>query len=322
MPNAVEEFQANRIALNDVAKTEDIKIKTSPFIYRKGEEISVVRKRNCSKIRMHSMVQNGQFTQVHEDILRILQDYTYLNSFLIRKRLSYLYQRPIMAQDSFRKILKSMVDNGLLIQIELYYYKHDIKNGSPFIYALSQGGKNYLKEKRKWHFGITKESEPLDIGRMLCILAENQFLIMTEAQYASTNLLSYMGHNAPVMRNAGIRILYGFRLPSNARWELFGFAIRDTEDCMSSFLSHLESIQQISEDNHFAGFSVLCIIENESQSILLEKERAKHPEFDGIDVIFTTDLSIISNKSVFERLISVSVQGAKAEKIIFSWNLV
>lgn len=315
-------FQSKRQLLDTIVSEDSVTLKVSPFIYYKDMTVVHTRSRDCSKAILHKMIQHGDFSKIHEDILKIVYSYTYLNAFLIRVRLAYLYKSEIIDATKFRSLLRSMVKNGLLVQHECSYTdEKGIKRGTPFFYSVSGGGLRHVKEQRAWSFSLLRKEPIFSIKRALQILAENQFDILFERQYAKGPAMAYTDFNGSISNETSLRLLYGLRLPHNAKLELFVFSVRDDEDWLRDYRSKLKEAQSFASFHGIDNFSILVICENEWMSMAAQRYKDTDKDLNALDVFYTTDSALVNNDGVFDRLIEVKPQNNHFERNIFRWNL-
>lgn len=298
-------------------------IKESPFIYREGMIATKIKSRDTSAFLLTQMLINGTFTKLHSDILNILYDFTYLNAYLLRQRLSHLNKEPPINAISFRKILKDMLKKGLIVQYEIKTPTgNDEYKGSPFIYAVSLGGLHYLKKQKGWKYRNTVSAVPFSVERALCILAENQFFIMLEEQYGDTDILNHVDFCGNSYHYAGVRGMYGIRLQDNSIMSLFVFAVRRTKDWYKDFTSLLQQVQEYHRRTSQGELcSILVICETEAQSMECERVRCSVEQIKQLEVFYTTDSSPLMENDVFDRLIQVDPKDNYSKRTIFRLNL-
>lgn len=297
-------------------------IKVSPYVYYNGMTFTSTKYKDCSRMALHHLIKTGRFTELNDDILHILSDYQYLNSYLIRKRLSYLRGQPEMKKESMREILRKMVNYGLLVQYELIHTDSSgHEQGSPFIYGITPAGERHLREQRSWRLSNNATNITFTCQTALRILAENQFSIMLEHQYEKRGLISYCDFSKDVYAACGIRMLYGIQLPDGGELALFVFAVRNDPDWSKLFLKQLRGLKSYMADNNLSMASTLIIVDTEWLAMTCERCRCSEAELKDLDVFYATDTSFIMEDNVFDRLIEVKPEKNYSSRTIFRIDL-
>ena len=313
---------------NIVIKSEDDIIceKKSPFIVYEYMRYKRVKKRDCSNIEINRLLANGVLTDAHDKVFKILGKFGYLNSFMIRTYLSHITggQYDFDAVQ-MRKLLKNMVKLGFLLQYELFHADEEglqegELQGSPFIYCLSAGGIKYLKKQ-----GITNNHEalnkPFDVTEVLHILSFNQFHIMFIKQYGRTALVRTLDYYGQIYEYIKVSGMYTLRIQKDDVLHLFVQPIRNDRKWSFKFLSTLRNIKLYTDKNKINCFIVLFICETEYQAMECAKKQNCDADIKDIEVFFETDTSLITEKDVFDRLISVQPQNDYSCRNIVKLNL-
>lgn len=303
MNNSLSSGRHNYIVISE---NDQITEKKSPFVVYKKMSYKKVKKRDCSSAEIQRMLSNGTISSVHDRILKALGRYGYLNSFMLRTYLSHITGGQIDYDGvQMRKTLKNMVNMGFLIQYELFHYNSEgILQGSPFIYCISNGGKKYLKKQGIISFNplLKKPFEPVDI---LYLLAFNQFHIMFLNQYGKSSILMAEDYYGNCYENLGVSNIYTLRLPEDGVLNLFVQTVRNDPDWAHGFLSALRKIKWNTEVNKIECFAVLFLCETEYQAMECARKQNCDADIKDMDVFYETDASVITEKDVFNRLISV-----------------
>ena len=171
---------AARIEVDDIEiEDNEENLKVSPYLYHDGMYFKCKGRKDVPFVLLNSILKEN-LPSLYFDLLCILSDYTYLNSFLLRKRLAYLKNHEKMSTTGMRRTLNAMRQKGLILEYELFHKGEDQSiKGSPFIYAVSPLGYKYLKKSRPYKFIKNEEqSIPFECERVLRILSENQFSIL------------------------------------------------------------------------------------------------------------------------------------------------
>lgn len=310
-----------RFVYSDNNISDDL-IKVSPYVYYTGMTYTATHYKDCSRIALHHLIKTGRFTELNDDILHILSDYQYLNSYLIRKRLSHLRGQPEIKKEAMREVLRKMVNYGLLVQYELIHTDaNGHEQGSPFIYGLTSAGERHLREQRSWRLSNNATGITFTCSTALRILAENQFSIMLEHQYEKSGIISYCDFSKDVYNACGIRMLYGIQLPDGGELALFVFAVRNDPDWSRLFLSQLRRLKEYMSNNQLLVASVLVIVDTEWLSMACERCRCCENDLKGLDVFYATDTSFIMEDHVFDRLIEVKSEYNYSSRSIFRLDL-
>ena len=297
-------------------------IKVSPYVYYSGMTYTSTKYKDCSRMALHQLIKSGRFSELNDDILHILSDYQYLNSYLIRKRLSYLKGQPEMKKDAMREILRKMVNYGLLIQYELIHTDSaGHEQGSPFIYGLTPAGERYLREQRSWRRSNNATGINFTCPTVLRILAENQFSIMLEHQYEKSGVISYCDFSKDVYAACSIRMLYGIQLPDGGELALFVFAVRNDPDWSKLFLNQLRRLKDYMQINHLSMASILVIVDTEWLAMECERCRCCEDDLKTFDIFYATDTSFIMENTVFDRLIEVKPEKNYSSRTIFKLDI-
>lgn len=308
-----------------VYKSEDLsdnRIKVSPYVYYNGMTFTTTKYKDCSRLALHQLIKTGKFTELNDDILHILSDYQYLNSYLIRKRLSYLKGQPEMKKESMREILRKMVNYGLLAQYEMIHTDaNGHVQGSPFIYGLTSAGERHLREQRGWRLSGNATGITFTCQTALRILAENQFSIMLEHQYEKSGVISYCDFSKDVYAACGIRMLYGIQLPDGGELALFVFAVRNDPDWSKLFLSQLRRLKEYMQSNQLFMASILIIVDTEWLAMECERCRCCEEDLKSFDIFYATDTSFIMENNVFDRLIEVKPEKNYSSRTIFRLDI-
>lgn len=314
IPDSLKHFRVETDAAEE-------RIKVSPYVYHTDMKYRIVKKRDCSRLMTHQLIRSGGFTQLSYDILGILNDYDYLNAYLLRQRLSHITDKDPIKKEIMREQLKKMVNYGLVIQYELVHTDSAGKEqGSPFIYGLSPSGTRFLTEQRGWRKGKTK-IPAFSCENALRILAENQFSIVLENQYDKTDTLTYCDFSHYVYESCGVRMLYGIKLPEEGELALFAFAARNTPDWNTLLLTQLRNLLSYMKENNNLMASILIIVETEWLAMQCEKLRCCENDLKHLDVFYATDTSFLMEDHVFDRLIEVNPQKDYSSRTIFRLSI-
>lgn len=138
---------AARIEVDDIEiEDNEENLKVSPYLYHDGMYFKCKGRKDVPFVLLNSILKEN-LPSLYFDLLCILSDYTYLNSFLLRKRLAYLKNHEKMSTTGMRRTLNAMRQKGLILEYELFHKGEDQSiKGSPFIYAVSPLGYKYLKK--------------------------------------------------------------------------------------------------------------------------------------------------------------------------------
>ncbi len=313
--------ETKRLFLSDDAGLRPIKV--SPYLYRKGLSIVRTQKRECSRMAMRQLVKDGRFSKLQEQILYILEQFGFLNSYLIRVRISSLTGKTPMKKELMRAILKSLVDDGLLVQYELVYTDAEgKKQGSPFIYGLASGGRRYLKEQcRKKRLTIRYPNEEVSCGLLLRILAENQFAVSLENQFRNRKILTYSDFSGSVYQACGVRMFYTLQASSESEIALYAFSVRQDEGWEDLFLVQLNSLCTYMVRSGTMSSSILVIVDTEWLAMGCEEIRCANDSLSALDVFYATDTSFVEEDSVFDRLIEVRKEQNEMIRSVFRLEL-
>lgn len=81
---------AARIEVDDIEiEDNEENLKVSPYLYHDGMYFKCKGRKDVPFVLLNSILKEN-LPSLYFDLLCILSDYTYLNSFLLRKRLAYL----------------------------------------------------------------------------------------------------------------------------------------------------------------------------------------------------------------------------------------
>lgn len=314
---------AARIEVDNIEiEDNEENLKVSPYLYHDGMYFKCKGRKDVPFVLLNSILKEN-LPSLYFDLLCILSDYTYLNSFLLRKRLAYLKNHEEMSITGMRRTLNAMRQKGLILEYELFHQGEDQSiKGSPFIYAVSPLGCKYLKKSRPYKFIKNEEqSIPFECERVLRILSENQFSILFEEQYEPCGRVTYCDFSDFVYKNSGIRMLYGIKLPSNDVIALFAFSIRQDPQWSSRYLMLLRNLRTFMEKQQIKNASIMVIVESEWFSMACERVRCCENDLKNLDVFYATDVSFVTESDVFNRLIDVLPANDYSKRSIFRLNI-
>lgn len=256
---------------------------------------------------------NGEIQEQHDIILKILAQFGYLNSFLLR---NYLYHISGKKYDydcsHMRRILKDMVYKGFIVQYELFHDIDGTEQGSPFLYCLSGGGIHYLKKQNipTYHPILSK---PFQIEEVLNLMVVNQFHVTFLKQYKGEPNLKFGNYFRGIYKKMNIPLMYTFFIKSIKNQSnilyIFVAAIRQSDSWEKQFLQFLTKIQENREeyecDKGIPIFLLIC--ETEYQAMECGRIKEERGDLKNINVYYMTDTSVITEEDVFDRIISVHI---------------
>lgn len=297
------------------------KEKVSPFTYYNGMYYVRTRHRDCSQQELKRLIAGGWFTKAHGLVLEALREFTYLNAFMIRTRLAFISGDTCCIDAvKTRKLLKSMVDKGFIQQYEFFHIdSKKAKQGSPFIYALTGGGRKYLK--RQGFFDAEIVETLFSIPDVLYKLAFNQFHILFEKQYAEVDTISRSNIYGDSYRVAAIPGAYLLRLPDHSLLDFYVLPIRDIPGWSVSFMSSLRLLRSYAVSKKQERYLILAICTTEHQVMECHRYKELDSTTSKMSIFYTTDASIVTSPDVLDRLIEVEDGGNFGNRTIFSLHL-
>lgn len=324
------------IKFNHSTENIDTKVKTSPFSYFHGMKYELTKKRDCTIRDIHNLIKKGIFTDKHYAIIRVLYDYTYLNAFLIREAVAIeTDNKIILTAASCRQILKSLVNEGVLLQYSFSHIDAEGKlKGSPFIYKLSPGGIRYMKGHSlnknkilKLFDTIKKEDErPFSIVPTLNLLTMNQFHIMFMKSFRNKPYLyDVKYYKVFEIRKKPIVFpgVYELKMPQfGCTLTLFVYSIRTNDGWAREHLDMLRKIKDCTEYYNMSGIGVLVVCETEYQAMRAQRYKSCEAELKDLDVFYICDTSMVENENILSQLIEVLPDDNYTTRRIFGINFV
>ncbi len=285
------------------------KEKISPFIYYEGMSYRKIKKRDSSGFEIQRMLINGTLTECHDRVMRIMGQYGYLNSYLLRTHLAHISGGKHDYDGShMRRVLKGMVQTGLLIQYELLHMEAGEICGSPFLYALSNGGVRYLK--RMGMHGVHPFLKiPFDIVKVLELVSYNQFHIMFLRQHGFSPAYMHDEYFGGCYQAFGVPNLYILKLPAGSRLCLYAISVRGGEGWTKKYLSQLRAVCRYLGENHILDAAVLAVCETEAQAMQCARKKGCEADLKALVVFYVTDTAVMEEDDVFGRLIDVRSEG-------------
>ena len=322
-----DETEKNNEELNKEKSQDSMMSKTSPFVYNKGMQHTMTKKRDCTLKEFLTLKQNGMFTEAHEAIMKALYAYSYLNSFLIKEAVS-LETKGVINLDApaCRKLIKTLLNQGLLLQYSLIHEDENGKmQGSPYIYKLSASGLRIMDKGFKniiFRLNIFKPDdipEIFSIAPVLSILAFNQFHITFMKQYNERPYFS--GGLYFEKLNKGIRFPGRYQLHiqnTGGYLTLFVYSIRLNEDWQYGFLERLREVHTYVKQYSITGVGVIVICETERQAMDAQRYVSCDADFKDMELYFICDTTILENDDVLSQLIEVLPQENYTKRRIIS----
>lgn len=217
-----------------------IRFNNPPFIYHKDMWAERTAKADCSKERVLNLLSARKFRKIDRVILYALGQYGYLNAYLLR-RYAALCGFQGTDQALVKERLSFLLKNGLVFRYEFFHTDPDTAtvNGSPFVYSLSGGGWMFLKMSYKMHlassgirnfYDFSDLADQKRISQILCLLAENQFSILFEDQYANRDRFCMKSDiNGKCFSDCAQRMEYPIRFSNGRRMWLYPVAVRQND---------------------------------------------------------------------------------------------
>lgn len=295
--------------------------KISPFIIQPGMKFKRVRKRDCSNSEISKLLANGCLEEKHDLIIKMLGKYGLLNSYLIRTNLYHiskgLYDYSAL---SMRKILKALVNYGLLVQYEFVHEENGIIHGSPFIYSISGGGIKYLKKQ-----GINRihpfVSKVFTIKDAFMLMPMNQFHIKFLEQYEKSPGMKMDDYFGKCYQKTGAGNLYNICLSDNRTINIYLISVRKMEGWHTEYLKKLRKICIYSQEINLDQYAVFVICETEYMAMECARYKNCEAFIKDIDVYYIKDTSLLEDEGVLNRIIDVKPQNDYSERSTFSLKL-
>lgn len=295
--------------------------KLSPFIYYPGMTYCRVRKRDCSNSEISRMIVNGILDERHDMIIKMLGKHGYLNSYLIRVYLEHISGGTYAYNVSdMRKMLKSLVGHGLLMQYEFKHERNGVVHGSPFIYAISGGGIRYLKKQgiKKMHPSV---GQPFNLVDVFTIISTNQFHIRMISQYGKTPAIRMEDYYGECHRKTGAGSLYCINLADGSIFYIILLSVRKAEGWKQNFLKVLRKIRAYASERCIEPYAVFVICETEFMAMECARYKNCEAYIKDIDAFYLTDTSLVGEGMIFDRVIEVVPRKDYSTRYTFALRL-
>lgn len=313
--------------LNREKSPDNVMAKTSPFIFNKGMQYTMTKKRDCTSREFITLKQNGMFTEAHEAIMKVLYAYTYLNAFLIKEAVT-LETKGVINLDApaCRKLIKTLLNQGLLLQYSLIHEDESGKmQGSPYIYKLSASGIRIMDKGFKniiFRLNIYKPDDIPDtfsIVPVLSMLTFNQFHITFMKQYNERPCFS--GGLYFEKLNKGICFPGRYQLliqDTGVYLTLFVYSIRLNENWQNGYLERLREVCTYVRQYSITGVGVIVICETERQAMDAQRYASCDADINDMEIYYICDTTILENDDVLSQLIEVLPQEDYTKRRIIS----
>lgn len=319
-----------RISINELSKSisEEIEnrkeYKESPYHFHANMRYRKYNEKDCSRHELRFMESEGLLTIIHHKIITILDDYTYLNSFLLSKILSIEMGEDI-SNDTCKNLLSCLYSKGLIVYYILFHNDEVGKEyGSPKYYTLSNSGAKYstIIKSRNCRYFYRQKRDIFSITQMLNIMAENQFAIYLQSQYPTgKSALKFFDFNGQLYYKTGVRMYTSFQVAEEKRLSIYTFAVREHPDATKQFIKQLEQIVAFSKKQNINNYSVIVISDMADISIKCERLRKTYTELNTMEVCYIADTSIITESCIFDRLYEVVPSDDYSETKSFSLSI-
>lgn len=304
-----------------------------PFVYHNGMWAERSSRADCSKERVIKLLAARRFKRIDRVILHALGQYGYLNAYLLRR---YALMKGFRNADQVlvKERLSFLLKNGLIFRYEFFHADPltGAVNGSPFIYGLSGGGWMFLKMSYRMHLasgGIRSFYEFPDmkdggrIAQILSLLAENQFAVLFEAQYAE-RIQMRTDINGKCFAGCGQRMEYHISLPDGRKMCLYPVAVRQYPGWEDFLLGRLRAIRDYYRDYYRAcgekSCAVLVLCESSEHALACENTK-QSAELSDMDVFYGLDHTIAGSPDVFGRMLEVRREGEHLTRSYFRLDL-
>lgn len=309
--------------------TSSMQFTNSPFVYHSEMWAERSSRADCSKERVIKLLAARRFKRVDRVILHALGQYGYLNAYLLRR---YACMKGFRSADQtlVKERLSFLLKNGLIFRYEFFHADllTGAVSGSPFVYGLSGGGWGFLKMSYRMHLVSSDirgfyEFHDLEnsrrIAQILSLLAENQFAVLFEAQYAD-RIRMRADINGKCFVGCDQRMEYHISLPDGRKMCLYPVAVRQYPGWEDFLLGRLRAIRDYYQAHGEKSCAVLVLCESSEHALACENSKQSSGLSD-MDVFYGLDHTIVGSPDVFGRMLEVRQDGGHLTRSYFRLDL-